>query len=198
MPAVLKSLRRNVSLNGVDNCIVIDCAAGDMPAEGYLLPGKGNKSNLGATRLNITRDGEPASENVIVPSKVPVRPIDDIFRVCEVESDVSLLKLDIEGMELCALRGAREILTKHEPDICIELWNDSQRMQISDFLQSFGYSCLCQIANFSQNYWFIHDDKRHSRHRPSWFTRKLVSSWSHGRLSAIRRLRSRASERPDA
>lgn len=52
---------------------------------------------------------------------------------------ISIIKLDLEGMELDALRGARNIIAKSLPVIAVECFTRSTYQQIKEFLSTFGY-----------------------------------------------------------
>jgi FkbM family methyltransferase len=70
-----------------------------------------NMGNLGATRLEETMpDGVPVVSTVTLDSILP----DEV---------VSLIKIDVEGMELQVLAGAAEIIRRCRPAIAIEVAN---------------------------------------------------------------------------
>ena len=56
---------------------------------------------------------------------------------------LSFIKMDIEGNEILALHGAKNLLTKYKPVILIELWDETYKnLMIDDiwtFLQNLGY-----------------------------------------------------------
>jgi FkbM family methyltransferase len=186
----LKCLRRNISLNNITNCVVVECAVGETCTEGELVLPVRLKRNLGGSRVKMLSDGKLLGEDVFVESRVLVRPLDDIVREFQTVANagISLIKIDVEGMELSVLKGARDVLERHKPDICTEAWSDSNRDAISDFLNKYGYSCTRVIRVGTPSYWFVHDSKRESRRGSGWLVRKLIASWSRGRLSAFRRL----------
>lgn len=64
--------------------------------------------------------------------------------VCAKLSKIDFIKFDIEGYEYFALQGARNIIKKHKPVICIELNGLSDRYGINDnkvlkFIRKLGY-----------------------------------------------------------
>ncbi len=54
------------------------------------------------------------------------------------DQDVVLIKLDIEGQEVCALQGASNLLKKR-PVLIVELRNPQEDRLVSDFLLNIGY-----------------------------------------------------------
>jgi hypothetical protein len=70
--------------------------------------------------------------------RVPVTTIDAEWR-SRGEPQVALVKLDIEGGELSALRGAVALLQRWHPLLIIEATSDMQRDAIAEFLEDYGY-----------------------------------------------------------
>lgn len=65
----------------------------------------------------------------------------------EFEIDCDFLKLDIEGYELHALRGARRLLMRCKPVVLIEdngtcTYYGIKQMESDEYLKRIGYSCL--------------------------------------------------------
>lgn len=55
---------------------------------------------------------------------------------------VFLVKIDVEGMELEVLYGARKLLKENHPDLVIEAQTAVEFRAIDDFLRPLGYRCL--------------------------------------------------------
>ena len=115
-PANLEAARENIRLNDVGNFELVAAAVGAAPGTVSFDPGFGN--------------GAVAAKGPVAVRQVA---LDDHFR----DQRVDLLKLDIEGCELEALRGARRLLARH-PALAIEihvaLYPDRER-QLAELFQ---------------------------------------------------------------
>jgi FkbM family methyltransferase len=54
-------------------------------------------------------------------------------------TDVTLIKLDVEGMEPDALKGSRETIAENKPVIFSEEWGDGERKAAAAVLRPLGY-----------------------------------------------------------
>ena len=83
-------------------------------------------------------------DNII---KIQVKPLDEII---DTLSNIGLIKIDIEGMEADALKGAEKVITKFRPLICFEQHPEDflikfRETEAIDFLRSKGYKIfICQ------------------------------------------------------
>ena len=82
--------------------------------------------NLGAQRLNI-RDKE---------GDIEIIPLDSI----RLDKPVSLLKIDVEGMELDVLQGGRNLILRDRPWIYAEAATRPEFEKINSFLAEAGYT----------------------------------------------------------
>jgi FkbM family methyltransferase len=98
-PANLEAARENIRLNGIGNFELVAAAVGATPGTVSFDPGFGN--------------GAVATSG---PIAVPQVTLDAHFGA----SRVDLVKLDIEGYEIDALRGARQVLERR-PALAIEI-----------------------------------------------------------------------------
>lgn len=114
-PRVCGYLRANVTLNGLHNLSVIQAAAGEDP---------GTVGFVDQRSDDQARVGEPVDGQI-----VPLLRVDDLNLP---DRAVALLKVDIEGFELFALRGARRTLSRTE---CVYF-----EMSESHFAH-YGYHC---------------------------------------------------------
>jgi len=133
-PRHLESLRQNLELNNMKNVSVVGAAVGDAVGQATLTLPRGD--NLGMFTLGEVEGEETYS--------VTINTIDDLLEKQGVQS-VSLVKMDIEGSEFRALRGAAKTFQKFRPSLLIEL-NDlalrrcgSSSQAVRDLLKEMGY-----------------------------------------------------------
>lgn len=58
------------------------------------------------------------------------------------KTEVRLLKLDVEGMELDALHGAHQVLLQSRPEIFVEIWDEEMLNQIEYTLALYNYELV--------------------------------------------------------
>jgi FkbM family methyltransferase len=151
---------RNMKLNRVDETriAIISTAAGDRDGNLEYPPhAYGFLANICKEDVSIYN----------VKYNAPVIRLDDYFR--QQGADPDLLKIDIDGAELAALRGMSRILKEIKPDLLLEVHPvhltrlGSNASEVCDFLRKFDYqfyllddfrnsttSRLKQIANFDK------------------------------------------------
>lgn len=105
----VEDLRANVKLNGLDDRVAIYHTA------------------LGATTTTARRIGKGQFE--VGEGDVPVAALDDM----ELE-DVSVIKVDVEGMEAEVLAGAVKTITRCQPVIYAESWDDDHALAVASVL----------------------------------------------------------------
>ena len=102
-PEAIRQLRENIALNGI-TC-VDDCCLG---------------VGAGASHGRFTRvEDVDWAQAALVPSvngNVRVAPLDDLIAI-----SVGFMKVDVEGMEIGVLNGARKLMSTFRPQIMIEV-----------------------------------------------------------------------------
>jgi FkbM family methyltransferase len=133
-PSHLECLKHNIELNELNNVSVIGSAVGDATGHATLTLPRGD--NLGMFTL-----GEVEGEETHL---VEINTIDDLLEKQSIQS-LDLVKMDIEGSEFRALRGAARTFQKFRPSLLIEL-NEvalhrcgSSTQAIKELLHEMGY-----------------------------------------------------------
>jgi FkbM family methyltransferase len=131
-------IRGNVELNGLTNVTVAPVALSNRAAELELLVApieKSGHNTLGAFGFDTPLDHR---------EKVRALRLDDLLREQKI-GRVDVMKIDIEGGEEAALRGAAETIRAHHPVLFLELSHRSLQHQGSSaakllsLLAEFGY-----------------------------------------------------------
>ena len=120
----LKQLHDNLALNDLE-VEVFDWAAGNRETRGRLSAGmwmEFDPSREGAT-LKLER------------GEIPVRRIDDHLDV----KDLSVVKIDVEGMEPDVLEGMTRHISENQPVIYCETHNEKAKQRIRAVLEPLGY-----------------------------------------------------------
>ncbi|GAA3349348.1 hypothetical protein GCM10020358_71140 [Amorphoplanes nipponensis] len=100
--------------------------------------------------------------------------LDETFRIVRLDKvlgrePVAVIKLDVEGMEAAALRGARRILSRWRPLVYAEAHNADAVAEIGQVLAPYGYRLTGQVFNASPTYEFAAPPRqRFQALRPLW------------------------------
>jgi FkbM family methyltransferase len=112
-------LRENTALNDLVNVTTIQVAVSDQPGRAALVRPVDNPTN---PHIETTKTGE-----------IVVRTIDELC-----EKPIALIKLDIEGHEARAIRGAISLIHRYKPIILSEILGYDRG--VFEELSVFGYS----------------------------------------------------------
>jgi FkbM family methyltransferase len=135
LPANLDAIRRNLRLNGITNVEPRALALSDEEGTADLQV----HSRQTWAKLDTSADtGFRGEGEAAAHIEVELSTID---RQLEQLGAPDLLKIDIEGAEVAALRGAATLLSEHRPTIICELHGTNDG--VCDLLESHGYSVRC-------------------------------------------------------
>ena len=135
-------LRRNLAANGVANYSVLQYAVGDSAGFGQLVIPQDAQDNCGVARLVVA---EEAVRRCGTDDPVAVRTLDSVLADLDKElglMPLQLIKIDVEGMQLDVLRGARRVLMDRRPQLVVEAATDDEKAAIDRFLAEFGYEAI--------------------------------------------------------
>jgi FkbM family methyltransferase len=146
-------LTANLALNSFTNILTCPLAVTDREGETVLYSARG----LADGRANLFQAGagQTARERVRTVTL-------DGWRTGQHQPRPDFIKLDVEGAELAALTGARDILAEREPLLLVEMKEaifqalGTDRNAIQDFLRPQGY----RPAGLVRGRWRLHRDVR--------------------------------------
>ena len=166
---IFQKMKENFSINDCKNIEAINAAVGEINELRELFVS--DADNLGMSSFHQPENYSGRKE------KVEVVVIDDWFNTSGL-SKIDLIKLDIEGSELAALKGMKGVLEKQKPVLLVEInpetlslfglkphdiFNYLKQLNFGGFLISDdGVSEYLNSDEISQtvNILFIHDDKK--------------------------------------
>ncbi len=133
-----KKVQRNIGLNEANNLHVFNLGVSDKTETVRLY--RVDPNNLGMNR--ILSDTEAARFEDF--TTIETDTLDNIIKENNIER-VDVMKIDIEGYEMHALRGAADLLAKFHPKLFIEVGytrlikNGTSPTEMIEYLESFGY-----------------------------------------------------------
>ncbi len=135
-PRTLHILRANVALSG-RNIRVLPVGFADHEASLEFF--SNTQGNLGASGFAFASGPTTQASGVAV--QCPVRRGDEALAELELQDAIGLIKLDVEGAELSALRGLEQTLRRHQPWVLFECLNIGDTGGSTfEFLRSLGYA----------------------------------------------------------
>jgi FkbM family methyltransferase len=172
IPSSFRWLSAAIASNRLGNVVPVNAAVGAERGEITLYV----DSTISGAASAAPSTGQAGLE----PITCPVVTLDDV--VAEHGGTVDVLKLDIEGAELFALRGASRVLERNRPIVFCEMLRKLTRPfgyhpnDIIDLMRGHGYSCyraeagrlipfeLMDEETVETNFYFLHPDA-HGRER---------------------------------
>lgn len=148
----LKILNENIRVNKLEDIVSISpIAAGEERGQVILQPGSAS-NHLGAMKIVAVASPEIKSGSL----EAPVAPLDEIIPPCR---PVSVIKVDVEGYEVPALRGGRRLIEAWHPDLYIEAGTHAAYEAIQEVLLPMGYERK-GVFNDTPTHWFTHTSGR--------------------------------------
>jgi len=109
---LFQNMNDNIFLNNSKNITTVNAAVGEMSEEKELFVSA--PDNLGMSSFHQPENYSGKKE------RIKVETIDDWFKTSGL-AKIDIVKLDIEGSELAALKGMKEVLQKQKPVLIVEI-----------------------------------------------------------------------------
>ncbi len=131
-PVVLTVLRKNLDRN-IDNYTIYACGVGEREGVASIAIPDNATHNVGMAKLSFDEQGD----------EIRVKTLDSIIDKWQATQDesfcVSVIKIDVEGMELSVLKGAVKTIKKHKPHIFVEAATDEEYRLLKHYLKGLSY-----------------------------------------------------------
>ncbi|CAN5513787.1 N/A [soil metagenome] len=133
-----KNVQRNISLNDAGNLHVFNFGVSDKKETVKLY--RVDPNNLGMNRILNETEAERFEDYTTIETDT----LDNVIAENKIER-VDAMKIDIEGYEMHALRGATQLLTSFKPKLFIEVGytrminNGTSPTEMVEYLKGFGY-----------------------------------------------------------
>ncbi|MGQ4660286.1 FkbM family methyltransferase [Lysobacter sp. F6437] len=138
MPDTSEVLKKNVAINHAAELVEVhQVALGAEAAHAAVL--RYDPTNVGGTTLSLDEAGS-----------IDVQPLDELVN----QSPVRLIKIDVEGMDLDVLKGARRILSDDRPWVVCEAGTAEAYATIREFMRESGYLSV-GVYNATDTYLFL-------------------------------------------
>jgi FkbM family methyltransferase len=143
-PVTNQILTQNVGLNYLDDYVTIyEKPIGENLDDLY------DSIDVSDVNLGMHKFIKTANET----SKITGETIDNISK----DKEVALIKIDIDGGELSALKGASRTLREYKPVLVVEASNTLEKKGLIEYLASYGYY-LMTIKYATDTLLFVHQD----------------------------------------
>lgn len=159
-------IRSSTSLNGVDDLVTVyEVGVGD--AEGFGRIVQTAENNRGAQRLQRVSSEENGTTII---------RLDDL----DFSKAVRAMKIDVEGMELDVLNGAKALIERDRPEIYVECQTQQDFERIHTWLAQFDYRYLSTF-NATPTHRFGHDSSTNNQDRFEQIVKQQVSATYYDR-----------------
>jgi FkbM family methyltransferase len=138
-PDVLNVLKKNLSQN-ITNYTLLECALGKAKGTGSIVLPENAKNNVGMAKIDVKDESD----------KIEISTLDNIINNLQetkkINGNVSIIKIDVKGMEIDVLKGSKNTILKDKPEIFVEAATNEYFNELNDYLSDIGYKSICKWA----------------------------------------------------
>ena len=145
-PEIFETLSINCETNITKDFCLINRAITDGPGEVTFAPI--NANNVGGS--HVLQEGVQAIDDGLpfkALSEATTVPADALDNLLADESEITFMKLDIEGCETKAMAGATNILQTHRPVFSVEFWHEDELAEFAKTVSALGYQHIAKFGN---------------------------------------------------
>ena len=134
-PASFKRCLLHVRMNSLRCVKLFNAAAGENEGSAKLILSEGS----GASSSHLAYADETVAANAATVS-VPIVVLDHLVAREEIRPP-QFVKVDVEGQAASALKGARETIAAHRPDLVVSFHGNNEWDGVRELLKPLGYRC---------------------------------------------------------
>ena len=166
IPPNLTVLTRIVATKKLTNVTILPYALGNETATvDMVMPIENGVLFQGLSHIKGSDDADTGDDFT-----VPVKRLDDLAELMNGTKRVGGIKIDAEDYEYFILLGGVDLIKTHRPVICVELWDNANRMLALALLTALGYTSYLlhngdlhewtgQAVDFAENNFICLPDK---------------------------------------
>ncbi len=167
--SILDVLKKNIVQNGIHNVEIVEAACSDKSGEVEFFIGQNHHESS-----MLDTWAENAEKGTL--TKVRATSIDEYFGKEGVTSYPDLIKMDIEGAGVFALKGCDQCLRIKRPIILMESHNPAEDNAIGDLLRNYNYEAF----RINNQKWVLHKDRDYKDTDGVWGTMLLIPTEKKG------------------
>lgn len=149
-PETIELLKRHITFNEIENADLskLGCAVGKERGEFILVEHPAN--DLCLTEVFVSdRHNNSYQELGDKNKKIEIIPLDEL-----IDEKVDFLKIDVEGLEMDVLKGARNLFRKFQPDAMVEVKKANEK-SFFNLVEKMGYRVVKEVKYWSYSNFYI-------------------------------------------
>ena len=161
--SILDVLKKNIAQNGIKNVEIVEAACSDKSGEVEFYIGQNHHESS-----MLDSWAENAEKGTL--TKVKAISIDEYFGIEGIDSYPDLIKMDIEGAGVFALKGCDKCLQIKRPIFLMESHTPAEDCAIGNLLRNYNYEAF----RINNQKWVLHKDRDYKDTDGVWGTMLLI------------------------